>query len=543
MNDKPDFPSPGRRAFLRATGAGLVLAAPLARAAVADDDRGRGERQAPAVIASLKARPGTPSGVMAGDVTGDRAVVWSRTDRPALMTVEYGVAGSRSSRRRVTGPAALPESAFTARVDLHGLPPGQEIEYRVQFQDLTDFRALSEPLEGRFRTPPAHRHAIRFAFSGDEAGQGWGINPELGGYRLYETMRRFEPDFFIHSGDQIYADGVIRPEVTLDDGSIWRNVVTAAKTKVAETLDEFRGNFAYNLLDENKRRFAAEVPFLVQWDDHEVRNNWYPGQLIGIPAYAEKRASVLAARARQALLEFNPFRLDPRDPNRIYRAFHYGPSLDIFMLDERSYRGPNSPNRQPALDDSSAFLGGTQLAWLKQALAASQATWKVIASDMPLGLVVPDGNPDVPPGTFEAWANADDGAPLGRERELADLLSFIKRRNIRNVVWVTADVHYAAAHYYHPARARFTDFKPFWEFVGGPINAGTFGPNALDLTFGPEVKFTSLPPGGIRPNRPPSEGLQFFGLAEIDRQSERMTVALVNQAGEVLYRVELDPEA
>ena len=98
------------------------------------------------------------------------------------------------------------------------------------------------------------------------------------------------------------------------------------------------------------------------------------------------------------------------------------------MLDERSYRGPNTPNRQAALDDESAFLGAAQLRWLKQALQASRATWKVIASDMPISIVVPDLNSDVPKGTYEAWANGDHGAPLGRELELASLFGFIKQQ-------------------------------------------------------------------------------------------------------------------
>jgi phosphodiesterase/alkaline phosphatase D-like protein len=50
-------------------------------------------------------------------------------------------------------------------------------------------------------------------------------------------------------------------------------------------------------------------------------------------------------------------------------------------------------------------------------------------------------------------------------------LRFIKRERIHNVVWVTADVHYTAAHYYDPAHASFTEFEPFWEFVSGPLNA------------------------------------------------------------------------
>src|SRR5215475_30709 len=128
------------------------------------------------------------------------------------------------------------------------------------------------------------------------------------------------------------------------------------------------------------------------------------------------------------------------------------------MLDERSYRGPNSPNKQPSLNAESAFLGAEQLAWLKRSLLASRATWKLNASDMPIGIVVPDLNPDVPKGTYENWANLDNGPPAGRELEVASLLSFIKNNGIKNVVWVTADVHYAAAFRYTPDKASFTDF-------------------------------------------------------------------------------------
>src|SRR5262249_16099631 len=206
-------------------------------------------------------------------------------------------------------------------------------------------------------------------------------------------------------------------------------------------------------------------------------------------------ASLLAAFAKRAMLEYNPYRFDPIDPERIYRSFAYGPSLEVFMLDERRYRGPNTPNRQTALDDESAFLGAAQLRWRKGALQASRATWKVIAVDMPISIVVPVLNPAVLKGTYVAWANADHGPPLGRELELASLFGFIKQHAIKNVVWVTADVHYASATYYDPTRAQFADFTPFWEFVAGPINAGTFGPGEIDRTFGPDLKYRSLPTG------------------------------------------------
>jgi alkaline phosphatase D len=176
--------------------------------------------------------------------------------------------------------------------------------------------------------------------------------------------------------------------------------------------------------------------------------------------------------------------------------------------------------------------------WLKERLAASRSTWKVIASDLPIGLVVPDGAAD-----FEAVANGDAGPPLGRELEIADLLRFIRERDVRNVVWLTGDVHYAAAHHYDPARARFNAFRPFWEFVAGPLHAGTGSPNALDDTFGPEVRFVSVQPRGTG-MWPPTAGLQFFGLVHIAAASggRVMTVSLHNLEGDAIYRVALEAE-
>jgi alkaline phosphatase D len=497
---------------------------------------------APAIVTSDKMRPQVASGVMTGDVTDRRAILWSRTDRPARMIVELSRDEGMKHSRRIVGPAALAESDFTARLDLAGLPPGERVFYRVAFEDLADGKAMSAPLSGSFRAAPGKRENLTFAFSGDEAGQGWGINPEWGGYRLYESMRKAKPDFFIHSGDQIYADGPIAAETKTDEGRIWKNLTTPEKAKVAETLREFRGNFAYNLLDEHKKRFAAEVPFLVQWDDHETRNNWYPGEQLGDRRYEVRSANLLSAFARRAMFEYNPMRFDAADPERIYRSFDFGPMLEVLMIDERSYRGPNTPNRQSRLDAESAFLGPEQMRWLKQRLLASQATWKVIASDMPLSIVVPDLNPDVPKGTFEAWANADNGPPAGRELEIAGILSFIKANNIRNVVWVTADVHYAAAYRYSPDKAKFTEFDPFWEFVAGPINAGTFGPGEVDMTFGPEEKFLGIP-RDMKQNRSPFDNFQFFGLGRIDGVTEALTVSLHDVDGKELWKVELPPEA
>src|SRR4051794_4236016 len=147
---------------------------------------------------------------------------------------------------------------------------------------------------------------------------------------------------------------------------------------------------------------------------------------------------------------------------------------------------------------------------------------------MPLSVVVPDRTDAQGRPIFENSANGD-GPALGRELEVADILSFINRHRIRNTVWITADVHYAAAHYLSPDRAQFTDFHPFWEFIGGPLNAGTFGPNTLDNTFGPEVVFQKVPPAGSS-NLAPSAGYQFFGDVLVSRTDLRVTLRDINGA-------------
>jgi alkaline phosphatase D len=438
----------------------------------------------------------------------------------------------------VRGPLATPDTGLTARVTVGDLRPGQDVFYRVRFEDASDPRVVSEPVAGRFRTAPAADRPVRLAWSADTCGQGWGIDTARGGMRLFETMRLAQPDLFLNVGDTIYADQPLLETVKLDDGSIWRNLVTPAKSKPAETLDEFRGCHLYNRIDDHYRRFAAEVGQVAIWDDHEVRDNWYPTQVLGERApYAEKRVSVLASRARQAFLEHYPIALDGTANTRIYRTVPFGPLVDVFALDMRSYRGANSDNRQPAAGADTGFMGSAQVEWLADALSRSRAVWKIVAADMPLGLVV--GHQ---PGFHEAVANADNGAPLGRELEIAALLKTLKTRGIRNLVWVTADVHYCAAHHYDPARARGADFDPFWEFVAGPAHAGTFAPPPLDGTIGPEVRFSGVP-SDLPPNRPPSAGLQFFGLLEVDPKSRVLTVSLVNTAGARLFSTEVPPAA
>jgi len=119
-------------------------------------------RSAPAAV--INSRPLVEQGLQIGDVLADRAIVWSRTDRPARLLVEWDTTDNFADQRRVAGPHALEVSDFTARADLTGLPGDQDIFVRITFQGLEARGVESEPLIGHFRSAPAP--TATFASSG-----------------------------------------------------------------------------------------------------------------------------------------------------------------------------------------------------------------------------------------------------------------------------------------------------------------------------------------------------------------------------------------
>ena len=455
-------------------------------------------------------------------------MIWARTDRPARLLIEVATTDSFKDIRQTSFVDALPDGDFTAKALIDDLPPGQDIFYRLRFQNLSSPEAIGEPTIGRFRTAPADRRSVSFLWSGDTAGQGWGIDKARGGMRTYATMQRNAPDFFVHCGDSIYSDCEISARQKMSNGEIWRNIVTEEKSKAAETLAEYRSNYKYNFLDENLRAFNAEVPMFAQWDNHEVMEEWSPGAMFSRPGYAETSTLLLAARGCRAFHEFMPLRYAPAEPGRIYRKIPYGPLLDVFMLDMRSYRGPNGFQPQDHYGPEAYILGPRQLAWLKRELARSEATWKVIATDTPLSVI--------------GAGASDANTPLGRGIEIADLLSFVQRANIRNTLWITADLHYTAAHYFDPQQAVFQNFEPFWEFVSGPIHAGTWTPSTLDKTFGPRVVYQNAASFQHGENLAPSFGLQFFGHVAIDGATEVLTVTLKDVHDRALWSMPMAPK-
>ena len=492
-------------------------------------------------ISYASSRPEMTHGVQSGDISRNGAVIWGRADRPSMMHLSVSTSESFANEIKLPPSYSLANHDYAVKRLITGMKPDQRVFYRIKFTDLSNDKAVSEPVVGSFVTSPDSKRSLRFGWSGDTAGQGWGIDASRGGMTTYSAMLEQQPEFFIHCGDTVYADGPIAATKEMPDGGIWNNLVAEGVEKVAESLDEFRGRWKYNLLDHNVRAFNQQTPVLYQWDDHEVVNNWsWAKDLEGDDRYTEKSVPLLVARATRAFHEMSPIKPALVEPGRVYRKLSYGPHLDVFFLDLRSYRGPNSEGVQSEMSDESRVLGKAQLDWLKRELLLSRATWKVISSDQPLGLIVWDNWKEQ--SGVEAVANGKPGKPSGRELEFAELLRFMKNLKIKNTLFLTADVHYTAAHRYSPENAVFDQFDPFWEFVSGPLHAGTFGPNALDSTFGPEVMFVKAPTEEQGANLPPSMGLQFYGLVDIDGATGELTVRLMDSSNTELYTKALAPD-
>jgi alkaline phosphatase D len=493
--------------------------------------------------AFVERRRDLTSGVRSGEVTTSSAVIWSRAVTPSRLMVRLLSNGRQ--RRLVRGPWTDERADLTARVHLTGLAPGRPYDAEVWFESPDGERSAPQHLA--FTTAPVHAAAQSVVWSADTCGQGWGIDRARGGLTTYRTMLGLRPDLFVHVGDTIYADEPMAETVLLPDGTTWTNELTEDVMVVSETLEQLRGRHRYPLRDDNVRAFHASVPTVSMWDDHETCNNWWPGETIDDERYGERRADVLALRGRRAWQEYQPVpvrRLVPAGGDgfvgrRLYRRVPRGQHLDLFCLDMRSWRGPN-PDTNPAVAadrPQAGLLGPDQEEWMVRSLRSSTATWKAICADMPLSA------PTNRVTDLDGYANKDGDRPVGREPELARILSAIKRHGVRNVVWLTGDVHYTAAYRYTPEKATFTDFDPFWEFISGPVASSPFWlkDDELDQTFGPEVVFSRGESEVGRLDVAPQPTNQYFGQLDL-AASGLLTVRLYDGAGSVLWERTLEPE-
>jgi alkaline phosphatase D len=392
--------------------------------------------------------------VTVGDVATDRATLWVRGDTAMPVRLRYGPGDDTAPATEVDVPLE-PARDQTGRAVLHTLTPGTRYVYEVR-QD-------GARVHGTFVTAPRADAdvPVRLVWSGDLGANGYCRDVE-DGYHIFRTMARRQADLFLFVGDTVYADQPCgaRPHVPGADYT-------------AKTLAEFHGKHRYNRADPALQEFFRTTSVFAVWDDHEVRNN-FAGP-----------TEPLMPMALQAMLDYWPIQGPPEEPRRLYRSLRWGRHFEAFILDVRQYRSDNAEPDGPG----KTMLGTAQRTWLLRALAASDATWKVVVTPVPLGMFTGGRYSD-------SWSAANvlgfpRTSPTGFAHERDMILRFIREQRIRNVVFVSGDVHHAELIRHEPMPGFIVH-----ELVAGPLAARQGYPRFLDRS----LNSRSLSSLGFTPN-------------------------------------------
>ena len=369
-------------------------------------------------------------GVAAGDATDTAAIFWTRlpdSTSGAFLDVA-GNAGFTLGLTTTPVPTPAPGLDGTVKVELTGLTPATRYFYR--FRQGTDTSTT-----GRVSTAPAPADGttpLRLGWSGDSNGF---FRP----YSVLDPLRLLDTDGWFFIGDTVYADD---PRADGVD---------------AMTLQEYYAKYRQNRADAGLRDIMASTGTYSMTDDHEVRND-YSG---AVPAFASRLAV-----GNLAFRRYNPIRDDTGDPMKLYRSFRWGSLAEFFVIDGREYRSakytccntatedgyvltdddttchtsgeallpfglapscsaPTNTCQIALCDPTRTVLGLTQKAWLKNALQTSTATFKFIMNGTPITNLIFD--------PYDRW----EAYPSERE----ELLTFIESNSIKNVVWLSTDLH------------------------------------------------------------------------------------------------------
>lgn len=479
-------------------------------------------------------------GVASGDVTATSAVLWTRVDRPAPLIVEVSPDATFQRLTFTRSVQAEAASDFTVKVVAAPLEPGRTYFYRWYDASLN---AVHPSEVGSFKTPPllsASSGVVRFAFTGDTDGTRVDGKPFFNNFEALDAARRENLDFFVYLGDTIYADA------------------DAGGHTADATLDEFRASYKVNRQVPALRNLLQATSTYATWSDHEVRDN-YAGQTVDPALYAN---------GRRAFLEYMPM-LEPnvaRDAgcagSPLFRVFHWGADIDLFILDERSCRSAEADARCPGpvprvgdlaptlpaafraqfspflspmpapgclealADPARTMLGKTQKQLFEAALLSSTARFKFVINELPIQqlFLLP----------YDRWE--------GYAAERKEILDFIRDRAIKNVIFLATDIHANVIN--DVFIDRFTDPRPIaQEFVTGPVAIYTSEADTLRTLgplFGPRAvaaAHTLMTIAGVQCRH---LNAYSYGLVEVDARAGTVTVTLKDDKGAVLHD-ELNP--
>jgi len=385
-----------------------------------------------------------PAGVLVtvGEVAQDRATLWVRAEEVDAVLVRVEPEGAEGGGRAVRVPIETGRD-LTGRVVLGALEPATRYHYEVV--------GGAAPVRGSFRTSPSPvaDARVHLLWSADLGGFGHCRDVE-DGYPIFRAMARRAPDLFLFLGDTIYADRVC--------GSAPH---AAGADFIASTLEEFHRKHRYNRADPALQELFRATAVYATWDDHEVRNNFAGSSEPLMPV------------GRRAFLDYWPIEGPPEEPARLYRSLRWGRHVEIFILDTRQYRTPNAAPDGP----DKTMLGEAQRAWLLERVLASDATWKLVVSSVPLGMFTGGGHAD-------GWSDVNlfgypsrSRAGFVHERDV--ILRTLREGGVRNVIFLSGDVHHAEL-----IRHEIAPGFAIHEFVAGPLAARQGYPRFLDRSLG-----------------------------------------------------------
>jgi alkaline phosphatase D len=234
----------------------------------------------------------------------------------------------------------------------------------------------------------------RFVFPGFSAG-------------IFETMRRRKSDFMLWLGDNIYYLG---KQYNSYDNMFNRNL----KVRNYFPVLQF---------------FLAQQPNYAIWDDHDY--GWNDAD----------RSFPLKDTALKVFKGFwpNTYNVDDSLKGNYFSYRYY--DAEFFMTDDRFYRAPEG-------DTAGDYFGPQQVAWLKDKLINSNATFKFICSG---SQVLNDSY------YGESYAKY----PVERNH----LLDFIAENNIKGVIFLSGDKHFS--------EMSKRDWKgyPMYDFTSSPLTS------------------------------------------------------------------------
>lgn len=374
-------------------------------------------------------------GIKIGEVTPDAAIVWVRLTRApernaggapfpevtgkdraggdlsvseitggrALVEMEGAVPGAAGLVRVIWMPAERldgkidgawqavdPARDFTCQFPLTGLTP--DTPYALIVEGKADAESeVTCRVQGRFRTAPLPDSEAPVNFMVVTCGDYPRRDDPERGHKIYDTMLTLKPDFFVHTGDIEYYDKPLP----------WGP---------APELVRFKWNRFYAL--PFQRTFHCNVASYFMKDDHDTLcNDCWPGQHYGALTWEQG----LAIFAEQVPIGPMP-----------YRTFRWGRDLQIWLVEGRNFRSPNTMRDGP----EKSIWGAEQKAWFKRTVQESDATFRVLISPTPL--VGPDRE-----------NKNDNHANEGFSHEGNELRRFMA--SMKNMIVINGDRHWQYA--------------------------------------------------------------------------------------------------